>query len=142
MRLFAMILPVAVLAAALAAPAWAQQAAPEWKPDCICAVTGTPKFMGVVNVSRTNLDEVKKLLAAGSGELGSTVRLVGKKCEKPAMCGKSYTDPRRQLDNAAVDGPRTIKVISNAGLPREGNAIKADKLAAGMQIVLVGDPVP
>lgn len=114
----------------------------EWKADCVCAVAGTAKFMGVININAANLEAFRKLLAAGSGEIGSTLILTGKKCDKPALCGKSYTDPTRQLNNTAIDGPRTIKVNSNAGLPRDGAALKPEKLAAGDQLVVLGDPAP
>lgn len=114
---------------------------PEWKADCLCAVAGTNKYMGVFNITAANLDSFRKLLQAGSGDLGTTLTLVGKKCDKPAQCGKTYTDPARALPNAAIDGPRTIKINSAAGLPREGTALKPEKLAAGDQIVLIGDPV-
>ena len=143
-----LILPLLALDALAQAPPPAKPPATapakplEWKADCVCAVAGTTKFMGVVNVNAANLEAFRKLLAAGSGEVGSTLILTGKKCDKPALCGKSYTDPSRQLNNTAIDGPRTIKVNSNAGLPRDGNALKPEKLAAGDQLVVLGDPVP
>ena len=135
------LLAALVLLAGQPPAATAQQPGAEWKADCLCAVAGTDKVMGVFNVTAANVAALRALLQGGSGEVGTRVVLVGRKCPLPAQCGRSYTDPRYPHNNAAIDGPRAIKVTSATGLPRERAGLKPEKLAAGDQIVLIGDPV-